>query len=102
MVPRLPSVGGQGPTLEAGEWISLGPNYVVTSPPDLTEIEIVYTSQRWTRLGTVSALDGLARNGLSEINAVMLRQQGAEGVLIVARMLRHRSSPDRPRGAWYG
>jgi hypothetical protein len=35
---------GRPGTPEAGTWISLHPNYVVTSPPDLSEIEIVYTA----------------------------------------------------------
>ena len=35
---------GRPGTPEAGTWISLHPNYVVTSPPDLSEIKIVYTA----------------------------------------------------------
>jgi hypothetical protein len=35
---------GRPGTPEAGTWISLHPNYVVTSPPDLSEIEIKYTA----------------------------------------------------------
>jgi hypothetical protein len=42
---KIAKLGRRG-TPDAGTWISLHPNYVVTSPPDLSEIEVVYTGDR--------------------------------------------------------